>query len=240
MTVPVDRLRVPSSLRTSGLSIEHARSLAELTAFPPILVHRQTMRVIDGVHRLQAAVLSGRRTVQVCYFDGDQETAFLLRVKANATHGLPLLLAERRAAVEHIVHLCPQWSDRAIAATVGLSVHTVAGIRVALQGDNPAGATGRHNDRTGPRGLAAALRQLRQDAGDRVATRWQNLLRWLEANHSVSADWLVLRDSVPRQCSPMLSRLLREWAGEFVRFAAELERLEAAATSPAAEDAEAR
>ena len=58
--------------------MEHIRSLAELQdELPPILVHRTTMRVIDGMHRLKAAILRGERTIEATFYDGDDAEAFV-------------------------------------------------------------------------------------------------------------------------------------------------------------------
>jgi ParB-like chromosome segregation protein Spo0J len=96
---------------------------------PPVLVARHTMRVIDGMHRLLAASLQGRDTIDVRFFDGTPEDAFLRAVEANVTHGLPLAQADRRAAAVRIVESHPHLSDRAIAQLAGLSAKAVAGIR---------------------------------------------------------------------------------------------------------------
>lgn len=129
-SVPIHRLKPADSPRGSGENSEHVRTLAEVEAgLPPILVHRQTMRVIDGMHRLRAALLRGNDTIEVRFFDGSDEAAFRLAVEANVTHGLPLTLAERKVAAERIVVSHAHWADRAIAVATGLSVKTVSGIR---------------------------------------------------------------------------------------------------------------
>jgi hypothetical protein len=128
--VPTGSLRPADSPRLAGENREHVRALAESTAeLPPILVHRATNRVVDGMHRLRAAVLRGEETVRVCYYDGPDAEAFAVGVRANVTHGLPLSLADRRVAAMRIVGSHPQWSDRAIAAVTGLSARTIGTIR---------------------------------------------------------------------------------------------------------------
>jgi ParB-like chromosome segregation protein Spo0J len=110
--------------------MEHIRSLAELeNKLPPILVHRKTMRVIDGMHRLKAAILRGERTIEAIFYDGDDAEAFMMAVKANIKHGLPLSLSDRKAAAARIVRSSPHMSDRAIAEVSGLSAKTVGAIR---------------------------------------------------------------------------------------------------------------
>jgi transposase len=130
VAVPVFSLRPGESPRLQGQDKAHIARLAEAEApLPPILVDRRTMRVIDGMHRLMAASLKGEQTVEVEFFDGSAEDAFLAAVKANVTHGLPLQLADRRAAASRIIASHPQMSDRSVAETVGLAARTVAAIR---------------------------------------------------------------------------------------------------------------
>ncbi len=96
---------------------------------PPIVVHRATMRVIDGMHRLKAAKARGDREIAVEFFDGTEDDAFLRAVCENVVHGLPLSRIDREAAVRRIMSSHAGLSDRAIARMVALSPSTVAAIR---------------------------------------------------------------------------------------------------------------
>ncbi|WP_237524869.1 transcriptional regulator [Streptomyces sp. SID5643] len=87
------------------------------------------MRVIDGMHRLLAALVRGQATIDVEFFEGTTEDAFLRAVEANIAHGLPLTHADRRAAATRIIASHPQMSDRAIARASGLGAKAVAAIR---------------------------------------------------------------------------------------------------------------
>jgi hypothetical protein len=130
LQLPIDELLPADSPRLEGEDLEHIRSLAELTdELPPILVHRQTMRVIDGMHRLKAAMLRGERTIVATFYDGDDAEAFVMAVQSNIRHGLPLSLCDRKSAAARIVHTSPHLSDRAIAEASGLSAKTVGAIR---------------------------------------------------------------------------------------------------------------
>lgn len=128
------------SPRAASVDEEHAARLAALpSALPPILVHRPTMRVVDGAHRLRAAALRGDSTITVEYLDGDPVDVYLRAVEANAVDAkpadsgeplvLPLTLGERKAAAERIITLRPQCSDRSIARVAGLSAKTVGELR---------------------------------------------------------------------------------------------------------------
>jgi transposase len=134
--VAIHSLLHGDSPRRSGEDPQHTRTLAQLDGnLPPILVHRRSMRVIDGMHRLHAAALRGHDFIEVEFFDGTEEDAFIAAVRANVAHGLPLTLADREAAAERIITSHPHLSDRSIALTTGLSAQTTGVIRRRLGDD---------------------------------------------------------------------------------------------------------
>jgi ParB-like chromosome segregation protein Spo0J len=138
MRVPVTDLVLSNWLRVKGEDIKHVRALAEVEdELPPIVVHRATMQVIDGMHRVRAAILSGVAYIEALLFEGAEDEAFLLAVRLNVMHGLPLSRADRVAAAVRIIHSSPQWSDRAIARAAGLSDKTVASIRRRTSAEIP-------------------------------------------------------------------------------------------------------
>ncbi|MDQ0752997.1 hypothetical protein QF034_007228 [Streptomyces africanus] len=140
--VEISSLSMGDSPRISGESPEHVEMLAAVDVpLPPIMVHRPTTRVIDGMHRLRASMLMGRKTIAVRFFDGTEEDAFVLAVKSNITHGLPLSATDRRHAAERIIATHPRWSDRMIASVVGTSAKTVAEIRRTADAGGTAGST---------------------------------------------------------------------------------------------------
>jgi ParB-like chromosome segregation protein Spo0J len=186
VTVAINELRPADSPRFGAPDAEHAQSLADVEAdLPPILVRRATMRVIDGMHRLNAARLRGRDSISVQFFDGDEDQAFLLAVQANISHGLPLRIAERRAAAARIVRSHPEMSDRSIAAISGLAAKTVAAIRGATEDCPQVGARIGRDGRVRPLNAAdgrriagvmfteqpeASLRKIAKEAGISVGT----------------------------------------------------------------------
>ncbi|MGR6975168.1 ParB/RepB/Spo0J family partition protein [Streptomyces cynarae] len=169
--VRIDKLLPADSPRLNGVDEDHVQRLAELdTTLPPVLVHRTTMRVVDGMHRVAAAARKGLTSVEVQYFDGADEDAFLRSVTANIAHGLPLSLADRKAAAERILRSRFDLSDRTVAAYTGLDAKTVAGLRARSTADSPrsnirTGADGRAHplDRTAERIRAAELMTRRPD-----------------------------------------------------------------------------
>lgn len=139
--LPVARLELaaltPSeSPRRGGIDADHVASLAAAQEdLPPIIVHRPTMAVIDGRHRVRAAALRGATTIAARLFQGDGDDAFVLAVRANVAHGLPLPMADRKRAAERIVATHPQWSNRMIASVTGMAPGTVAEIRRRAGGE---------------------------------------------------------------------------------------------------------
>ncbi|WP_243859381.1 ParB/RepB/Spo0J family partition protein [Amycolatopsis arida] len=133
------------------------------SSLPPIIVHRRSMRVVDGMHRLRAAILRGDSEIDVRLYDGDEGDAFVLAVQANVTHGLPLSAADRRQAAERILRTHPDWSDRMIATAAGLSPATVRKVRMRTTADDAS--------RGGRLGKDGRVRPLNGAAGRELAGR---------------------------------------------------------------------
>lgn len=137
-TVSISDLVRSDSPRLAGEDEEHSRRLAETDApLPPILVHWPSMLVIDGLHRVRAAELRGQRGIGARFLDCGRDEIFVEMVRANVAHGLPLSLADRKAAVARVLTTHPHWSDRMIAGVTGLAHKTVGRIRRDLAGHLP-------------------------------------------------------------------------------------------------------
>ena len=130
VTLAISSLLLDMSARQGGENPEHTRVLAESEEqFPPIIVHGPSMRVIDGIHRVRAAIMRGEKKISGKVYHGTDDNAFVLAVRMNTVHGLPLTRSDRTAATVLIIQSHPHWSDRMIATTVGLSAGTVAKVR---------------------------------------------------------------------------------------------------------------
>jgi hypothetical protein len=160
----VRALLAADSPRLTGLDAGYVRQLADLGVdLPPVEVHRSTMRVVDGMHRLAAAKLRGEERIAVRFFEGTVGEAFVRAVELNAAHGLPLTQAERVAAAERIIVASPEWSDRRIAAVSGIGRTRVATIRKGSTGRD-----GQSNTRVGRDGRIRPVNAVkgRESAGD--------------------------------------------------------------------------
>jgi hypothetical protein len=181
--VPVDSLLSADSPRLRGVDEDHAKVLVQgAENLPAILVQRSTMRVIDGMHRLRAAQLQHWTSIKVHYLDVDDSTAFLRGIAENIRHGLPLTLADRKAAARRVIELYPEWSDRAVAGATGLSHKTVGAIRQAspraVRLSHRIGQDGR------VRPINSAVR--RQSAGELLARRPDTSVREIAAAAGLS------------------------------------------------------
>ncbi|WP_214110399.1 ParB/RepB/Spo0J family partition protein [Acrocarpospora catenulata] len=212
--VQIASLRPADSPRLSGEDADHLIRLAGLeTSLPPILVHRQTMRVIDGMHRLRAAALRGQDTIEVRFFDGSEADAFVRAVQENVAHGLPLTLADRKAAAERIIASHPTLSDRAIAQCTGLAAKTVGGVRRRSSADSP-----QSNERLGVDGRLRPLDggEGRRRASEVIAARPDASIREIAAAAGVSLGTAhdvrarILRGADPERPKPPAGRPPKE------------------------------
>lgn len=162
-------------------------ALAELDApLPPIIVHRASMRVIDGLHRLRAAQLRGRGTIAVTFYDGTEADAFVLAVESNVRHGLPLSLSDRKRAAARIIVTHPQWSDRKIASVTGIAPGTVADLRRSA----PVGMSGEGIARIGRDGRVRPVdvAEGRRRAGQLIAENPNLSLRQIARAAGISPE----------------------------------------------------
>jgi ParB-like chromosome segregation protein Spo0J len=128
--VPVASIHNSYTPRKNKANEHHIQILAQSPLpLPPIVIHRTSMRVIDGVHRLRATELRGDSTIPARLFEGNDAEAFALAVHLNVTHGLPLTLSERKAAALRVLESYPHWSDRSIGLIAGVSNKTVGKLR---------------------------------------------------------------------------------------------------------------
>ncbi len=128
--VPISRLIGTMGVRSQPVDVAHVTQLSQLVdRLPPIVVHRPTMTVVDGVHRLLAIVGAGGTHVDAILIDIDLADAFVLGVQLNSAHGLPLTQRDRRLAITRILGEHPEWSDRRIAEVAGVSPKTVGAVR---------------------------------------------------------------------------------------------------------------
>jgi hypothetical protein len=142
VTLSISSLLLDMSARQGGENEEHTRVLAESEEqLPPILVHGPAMRVIDGIHRVHAAIMRKENTILGRIYHGTDDDAFVLAVRMNTIHGLPLTRADRTAAAVRIIQSHPQWSDRMIATAVGLSAGTIAKARQRSTAQNAQSTT---------------------------------------------------------------------------------------------------
>lgn len=124
--VLISRLDLGFTVRSQPLNAERVQILAEAVEdLPPIVVHERSGQVIDGVHRVRAALSRGEEYISAILYDGSPEDAFVLAVRLNTSHGLPLSRAERNSAADRILRTHAHYSNRIIARIVGLSEATI-------------------------------------------------------------------------------------------------------------------
>jgi ParB-like chromosome segregation protein Spo0J len=223
-SVPLASIRRSFSPRKTKTSQHHVTILAQSPLpLPPIVIHRASMRVIDGVHRLRATQLRGGTEIAARFFDGDDAQAFALAVLLNVTHGLPLTLEERKAAAQRVLGSCPHWSDRSIALIAGVSNKTVGKLRVCATEEVPQlgprlGRDGRNRPVTPAAGRrraaaflsmkpSASLREIARAAGVSVNTA-RDVRRRIDNGENPVPDKLAKLPALPEvRGNDLLQRL---------------------------------
>ncbi len=128
--VDVGRLRPGASLRDRPIDTDHVERLAATGGeWPPLLVRASDLVVIDGLHRLAAAMRLQLGTTTVTLFDGSTEDALVAAIRTNVAHGLPLTVSERKNAALQLLGRHQEWSDRMVAGICGLAASTVRQLR---------------------------------------------------------------------------------------------------------------
>ena len=107
---------------------DYADKMTEGIIFPPVTVIAN--RLVDGYHRVEAALRIGRTEIDAEVLPGDKTAALLAALKANATHGLYRTNADKRRALE-IAWNSPELSvchdhltERKLAEMCGVSTGT--------------------------------------------------------------------------------------------------------------------
>src|SRR5262245_31308915 len=77
----IEQIQPGVSPRLKGVDEGHVQLIADTEdALPPITVHRSTLKVIDGRHRLRAATARGDTSIRARLFDGTEDEAFIYSV----------------------------------------------------------------------------------------------------------------------------------------------------------------
>jgi ParB-like chromosome segregation protein Spo0J len=184
--VPVESLVPGFHLRVAGTDAAHVRLLADAAGsvqLPPILVQKSGMRIIDGMHRAEAAKLRGEWAIRAHLVDCSDEKALVLAVKSNTLHGLPLTRTDRISSAKRILSAHPDWADRKVAGIAGLSGKSVTSLRNGSVGG--ASFDGKRLGRDGKRRpLVAAAGRLR--ASEYVHAHPQASVRQIAGETDVS------------------------------------------------------
>ncbi|KOV71436.1 hypothetical protein ADL00_07660 [Streptomyces sp. AS58] len=238
--VPIDSLIPADSPRMKGIDQGHVDILNEVEArLPPIVVHRPTWRVVDGMHRLDAARRRGDTTIDAYLLDVPEHELFAISVRLNTAHGMPLSYAERVAAAGRLLRENPEMSDRYVAVVAGLSARTVARVRRSTGEDPHLNARIGMDGKVHPRGVAqgreragrmlterpdASLREVARAAGISLGTAHDVKMRLLRGEDPMPNGGRSMaveqqsrqnparapRDALPLPTAELLKRLRRD------------------------------
>ncbi len=125
--------------------VEFYAAIFHEVLWPPILVHRDSHKLLDGWHRVEAAKRAGVYTLPVQWVEAKEEELFALAVKSNLAHGVQLSREERFQAIARLQR--ESWTPERITAFLGCSpvmvkkTEKAEDLRVALKVQRNPGAT---------------------------------------------------------------------------------------------------
>jgi ParB-like chromosome segregation protein Spo0J len=132
--IDLNSIRPGVRLRLGQVDQDHLNALVTSNGqWPPIVVRDDDHSIVDGHYRYLAALQLGHTQIDCVYFTGEEDTAFLEALRRNRSHGLPLSRDEREAAVQRVLNIYPDWSDRRVASACCVAPATVARIRTTLE-----------------------------------------------------------------------------------------------------------
>jgi transposase len=163
------------------------------------------MTVIDGWRRVTAAQHRHQDLIAARFFHGTVQEGYVLAVAANTAHGISLCTKDRKTAATRLLGTYPDSSNRAIAATTGLSHNTVAAIRRRW----PTGQIDQLARRRGRDGKSRPLSSDdgRQTAAELIRAGHSTSLREIARQANVSRGTVEdVRDRLARGVSPLVSK----------------------------------
>lgn len=152
-----------------------------------LVVHKGTMRLLDGHHRLEAAKRAGLTEVWVEEREGHEADLLAEVYRANRSHGVPLSTAERDRLIRRLYLECG-WTQARIAQLVGLTQQGVSHI-LSVRGTSSCNVDKRQRLRD--EDMPAVARLLLGGA-----THEEVAERFGVARSTVTARWNDFRDEV--------------------------------------------
>lgn len=146
--VPWEAIVVDDAINPRGGSVDQdtvVRYAEILDELPPILVQKDTFKLIGGKHRLRAASEKGD-FIRIVEADVPDDQLFITALADNAKHGQPLTKAQRIAAMHTLYHLDPSRSTNELARLTGCAWVTCdAYVKAQTGGDAPRPVRGKNN-----------------------------------------------------------------------------------------------
>ena len=139
VTLKLEQINDPADLQSRAAMCmstvdEYAEAMTEGATFPPAVVYFDGADhwLAEGFHRKAAAKAIGAVSMLCELRTGSRLDALLCSLASNQAHGLRRTSADKRRAVEGMLRLKPDFSDRAIAKHVGVSNTFVSKLRASL------------------------------------------------------------------------------------------------------------
>ena len=219
--VPIDDIVVDLAIYPRIAGIQEATvdkyvdALAAGDMLPPVVVERDTMRLLDGHHRHAARVHLGLADIGVEEHDiPANSTAKLYAAQLQSKHGLPLVEQDEKALAREMYEQGGEVTSVAVAKALHRSRRTVDGWVTDLAENRRVVEEHRRDVR---RCLALLLRDLgwtQQRVADFFGVAQSLVAGFIKQGESAVIDESVLRDAVaaaPTDVANAVDALAQQW-----------------------------
>ncbi|MEJ7873336.1 MAG: hypothetical protein WKF67_13840, partial [Rubrobacteraceae bacterium] len=124
--VVIDMKVYPREQWSSATVDQYAEGLEAGEAFPPIVLERETNRLLDGMHRYRAHLGLGYESIAVDYDEAPEGVPVkLYAASLSAKHGDRIANGELKAVARETIQANPDFNIKTVARYLGVTRQTV-------------------------------------------------------------------------------------------------------------------
>jgi len=105
---------------------EYVEAIQAGEQFPPLIVEKNSKKILDGIHRFYAYRKTGVEEVEVEFREVNEKRLMLVAGMLNSRHGLPLSYSEKRYVAMETAKLDESITQVELAKSLGVSQQTIS------------------------------------------------------------------------------------------------------------------
>lgn len=124
--IEIDSKIYPRNTPDNAKIEEYRERMEDGEQFPPIIINRRTMHLIDGYHRYRATRALGKSEILADFIDIPEEHEWIEAIRYNARHGIPLRRSEIKEMFEkYFIIVQGKVDTEELAKSFGVSRSTI-------------------------------------------------------------------------------------------------------------------